>query len=60
MKPIKAITKGKVIIQNASQVALVGFQKEMVGEAEKAGIKSENDVVTCIKELRASQPTIST
>jgi len=44
--------EGRVIFQNASQVALAGFQKEMAGEARKAGFKSEDDVVNYIKELR--------
>ena len=44
--------KGKVIFQNASQVALAGLQKEMAGEARKAGFKSEEDVVNYIKEIR--------
>ena len=44
--------KGKVIFQNASQVALSSFQKEMVGEAKKVGFKSEEDVINYIKEIR--------
>lgn len=44
--------KGKIIFQNASQVALTTFQTEMTGEAIKAGFKSEDDVVNYIKEIR--------
>ena len=44
--------KGKVIFQNASQVALASLQKEMVGEAKKVGFKSEEDVINYIKEIR--------
>jgi antitoxin PrlF len=47
--------KGKVIFQNASQVALAKFQKEMVGEAKKADFKSEEDVIDYIKEIRKDE-----
>ena len=43
---------GKIIFQKASQAALRTFQNEMVGEAEKAGFSSEEDVVRYIKNLR--------
>ena len=45
--------KGKVIFQNASQVALNEFQQKMLGEAKKVGFESEDDVVNYIKELRS-------
>ncbi len=44
--------KGKIILQNASQVALATFQKKMTGEAVKVGFESEKDVVNYIKEIR--------
>lgn len=44
--------KGRVIFQNASQVALATIQKEMAGEAIKAGFETEEDVINYIKELR--------
>jgi AbrB family looped-hinge helix DNA binding protein len=47
--------KGKVIFQNASQVALAAIQKEMAGEAKKAGFKSEEDVVDYINEIRKNE-----
>ena len=47
--------KGKVIFQNASQVALANFQKEMIGEAKKAGFKSEEDVIDYINEIRKDE-----
>ena len=43
---------GKIIFQKASQAALGTFQNEMVGEAERAGFASEEDVVRYIKNLR--------
>jgi antitoxin PrlF len=45
--------KGKIVVQNASQVALGAFQEELAGEAARAGFASEDDVVRYIKELRA-------
>jgi len=45
--------KGKIIFQNASQVVLGAFQKEMTGEAGRAGFSSEEDVAYYIKDLRA-------
>jgi len=47
--------KGKVIFQNASQVALATFQKEMSGEAKKVGFKSEEDVIDYINEIRKDE-----
>ena len=47
--------KGKVLFQNASQVALRTFQDEMTGEAEKVGFKSEDDVIRYIKDLRKNE-----
>ncbi|HAH62279.1 MAG TPA: AbrB/MazE/SpoVT family DNA-binding domain-containing protein [Treponema sp.] len=47
--------KGKIVFQNASQIALSTIQKEMDGKAEKAGFKTEEDVVDYIKELRAKK-----
>ena len=47
--------KGKIVFQNASQIELSTIQKEMDGKAEKAGFKTEEDVVDYIKELRAKK-----
>jgi antitoxin PrlF len=47
--------KGKIVFQNASQIALSTIQTEMDGKAEKAGFKTEEDVVDYIKELRAKK-----
>jgi len=46
---------GKVIFQNASQVALAAIQTEMNGEASKAGFETEDDVVKYINELRTAE-----
>ncbi len=47
-------SNGKVYITNASQITLSNVQTKMQGEAEKAGFKTEDDVVAYIKELRKS------
>jgi antitoxin PrlF len=47
--------KGKIVFQNASQIALSTIQNEMDGKAEKAGFKTEEDVVDYVKELRAKK-----
>ncbi|MCG8500114.1 MAG: AbrB/MazE/SpoVT family DNA-binding domain-containing protein [Firmicutes bacterium] len=41
-----------VILLNSNQLAFKEFQKEMEGEAEKADIKTEQDVVDMVKEVR--------
>lgn len=42
----------KVIIMNSSLLALREAQEAFAGEAEKAGIETEQDVVDMIKDLR--------
>jgi AbrB family looped-hinge helix DNA binding protein len=42
----------KVIMMNSTLLALKEAQKEFTGEAEKAGLKDEQDVVDFIKEMR--------
>ncbi len=41
-----------VILLNSNKLAFEEFQKDMAGVAEKAGIKSEQDVVDMVKEVR--------
>lgn len=43
---------GKVYILNASMEALRKTQATFAGEAQRVGLKDENDVVAMIKELR--------
>ena len=43
---------GKVMIENSTKIALRELQEAMRGEAEKAGINSEDDVVNLCKEVR--------
>jgi antitoxin PrlF len=47
--------KVKIYIQNASQIALNDFQKEMIGEAQKVNFSSEEDVEKYIREMRNSK-----
>ena len=42
----------KIIFAHASMIALREFQEAMKGEAEKAGIKSEEDLNRLVKEIR--------
>ncbi len=42
----------EVILINSNQLAFAEFQKEMMGEAEKAGVTSEEDVVDLVREAR--------
>ena len=43
---------GRVIIENASMVALKSAQDSFVGEAERLGLKTDKDVVNMIKDVR--------
>jgi AbrB family looped-hinge helix DNA binding protein len=47
--------KGRVIFQNASQVALSNIQKSMEGESKKVGFETEEDVVNYIKQIRQEE-----
>ena len=44
--------EGKIYILNASMEALRKAQAAFAGEAQRVGLKDENDVITMIKELR--------
>jgi antitoxin PrlF len=46
--------QGKVIFQNASQLALTTIQNGMADESGKAGFETEDDVVRYINELRTA------
>ncbi|MDR2487640.1 MAG: AbrB/MazE/SpoVT family DNA-binding domain-containing protein [Clostridiales Family XIII bacterium] len=41
-----------IIILNSNRLAFENFQREMAGEAEKAGLESEQDVVDLVKQVR--------
>ncbi len=44
--------EGRFYIMNSSFIALKNIQTSFAGEAEKLGLKDENDVVKMIKEFR--------
>ena len=44
--------KGRIYLENSSQIALNKVQDEMEVEAEKADFRSEEDVIDYIKQLR--------
>ena len=43
---------GRIVMENSVRIALKTVQDAFRGEAERAGLKDEQDVVTMIKELR--------
>ena len=43
---------GRVYVENAVKVAFRDIQEAFAGEAEKAGIKNEEDVNKLVKEVR--------
>jgi len=43
---------GKIIMENSAMVALREVQDAFKGEAEKLGLKDEQDVVNLVKEVR--------
>jgi len=45
----------RLVLMNSSLFALGEFQKAMVGEAEKAGLNSDDDVVDFIMQMRREE-----
>ena len=43
---------GRVIMENAAMIALKNAQDSFAGEAERLGLKNEQDVLSMIKEVR--------
>ena len=43
---------GKIIMENSSMVALKEVQEAFKGEAKRLGLKTEQDVVDMVKEVR--------
>ena len=43
---------GRIIMENATMVALKNAQDAFAGEAERLGLKTEQDVVDLVKEVR--------
>lgn len=50
------IVEGNTVrIVNSAVYAMQALQREMVGEAERAGLTSEDDVMNLVKELRTEK-----
>lgn len=43
---------GRIIMENAAMIALKNAQNAFAGEAERLGLKTEQDVVDMVKEVR--------
>jgi len=43
----------RVVMMNSAVYAMKMLQKEMAGEAEKAGLASDEDVIDMVMEMRA-------
>jgi len=43
---------GRIIVENAAMIALRNAQNAFAGEAERLGLKNEQDVVNTVKEVR--------
>lgn len=46
---------GRIVMENAAMVALRTAQDAFHGEAERLGLKSEQDVVDMVKEVRRTR-----
>ena len=44
--------EGVLLLGNSNRIALTEFARAMEGEAEKAGIKNEDDVTKIVREIR--------
>lgn len=43
---------GRIIMENAAMIALKNAQTAFKGEAERLGLKTEQDVIDMVKEVR--------
>ena len=43
---------GEIVLMNSNRLAFEEFQRDMAGEAEKAGLNTEQDVVDLVNEVR--------
>ncbi len=51
-KVVFIIDNGRVVMENSTRIALREVQEAFKGEAEKAGLKTEEDVVDLVKQIR--------
>jgi AbrB family looped-hinge helix DNA binding protein len=50
---------GMIMISNANSLAFKEFQQAMTGEAERAGITSEEDVIALCRSIRGDLAEVS-
>ena len=43
---------GRIVMENAAMIALKNAQRDFTDEAERLGLKNEEDVVNMVKEVR--------
>jgi AbrB family looped-hinge helix DNA binding protein len=43
---------GKIVVANAAKIAFANMRAAFAGEAERLGLKDEQDVVTLVDEVR--------
>jgi antitoxin PrlF len=43
---------GRVVMENSTKIALREVQTVFIGEAERVGLKSEEDIVELVKQIR--------
>jgi AbrB family looped-hinge helix DNA binding protein len=46
---------GRIIMENAAMIALKNAQDAFAGEAERLGLKTEQDVVNLVKDVRRAE-----
>ncbi|MCL1827860.1 MAG: AbrB/MazE/SpoVT family DNA-binding domain-containing protein [Oscillospiraceae bacterium] len=46
--------RGDIVLMNSNRLAFEEFQRDMAGEAEKAGLESEQDVADLVKKIRGT------
>jgi RES domain-containing protein len=52
MELAKVTSKGRIYLANSSMAALREAQDAFVGEAERLGLQTDDDVVALVKEVR--------
>ena len=50
---------GRIVIENSVRIALKDVQDAFQGEAERIGLKDEQDVVAMIKEVRKEKRSVN-
>jgi len=50
---------GRIIMENSVMIALKDVQNAFRGEAERVGLKNDDDVVALIKDIRKEKRTVN-